>query len=136
MQIKNKVLTQEEYELQMNKMLEQYTSPDQLKAVAKDMYSDTYFMVPPDVEAASDDMRPNCFMWDAERGEFKLANVGRLRMADTAIVPSLNIGDRVIAPDGDEWAVVSVQSEAPGSIAFGISRVQGLRGEPARGGGV
>ena len=70
MQIKNKVLTQEEYELQMNKMLEQYTSPDQLKAVAKDMYSDTYFMVPPDVEAASDDMRPNCFMWDAERGEF------------------------------------------------------------------
>jgi len=70
MQIKNKVLTQEEYELQMNKMLEQYTSPDQLKAVAKDMYSDTYFMVPPDVEAASDDMRPNCFMWDAGRGEF------------------------------------------------------------------
>ena len=73
---------------------------------------------------------------DAERGEFKLANVGRLRMADNAIVPSLNIGDRVIAPDSDEWAVVSVQSEAPGSIAFGIARVQGLRGEPARGDGV
>ena len=73
---------------------------------------------------------------DAERNEYKLTNVGRLRMADNAIVPSLNIGDRVIAPDLDEWAVVSVQSEAPGSIAFGIARVQGLRGEPSRGGGV
>lgn len=74
--------------------------------------------------------------FDDKRSEFKLANVGRLRMADNAMSPQLAIGDRVIAPDGETWAVVAVQSEAPGSIAYGISRDQGLRAEPNRGGGV
>lgn len=74
--------------------------------------------------------------FDDKRSEFKLANVGRLRMADNALSPQLVVGDRVIAPDGEVWAVVSIQSEAPGSIAYGISREQGLRAEPTRGGGV